>query len=197
VSAIRGVEAIQVLEAVESYFDGAAVAHQRRFDDDPGPRDVEISAAGDGWSMVSWPAYFLPRDVPACRTISRELRAVVSTVSTTDDEGWSHTLIGCGTLLDRFHSFPAALAWDGEDSTDIAALAREWSGDHELVARVLGVPACDVRRHFCQATLHDRGHLGRDRSGYLALWAALGIPARDLRPYAALSLDPAWQRLPA
>ena len=63
---------------------------------------------------------------------------MVSTVTTTTDEGWSHTLLGCGTVLDRFHSYPAGLAWDDDDA---AALAAEWRGDYELVARVLGVDA--------------------------------------------------------
>ena len=98
---------------------------------------------------MTWPPYFAPRDLAACRWLSRELHTVVSAVTTTDDEGWSHTLFGCGTELDQFHSYPAGLAWDDDD---VAGLAHEWSGDFELVARVLGVDACAVRRHFCQAT---------------------------------------------
>jgi hypothetical protein len=140
---------------------------------------------------VTWPSYFAPRDVSAGEWLSRELHTVVSAVTTTEDEGWSHTLLGCGTLLDRFHSYPTALAWDGDD---VAGLAREWSGDFELVARVLGVDACAVRRHFCQATSATRDHPGRDRDGYLALWSALGIRVTDASLVAALSVDPAWQR---
>ena len=127
---------------------------------------------------MTWPAYFAPRDLAASQVLSRELHAVVSTVATTDDEGWSHTLFGCGTVLDRFHSYPAGLAWDDDD---VAALAAEWSGDFELVARVFGVPACGVRRHFCQATAATRDHPGRDRDGYLGLWSALGHQGRRTR----------------
>jgi len=83
------------------------------------------------------------------------------------------------------------------DDGDVAALAAEWSGDHELVARVFGVPACGVRRHFCQATTATRDHPGRDRDGYLGLWSALGIRVDDATPYAVLAVDAAWQRQPA
>lgn len=194
-SAVRGVEPRHVLEAVEAWFDGWGVAHARRADEDALPADVLVSEACDGWTTVTWPAYFPPRDVSACRTLSRELHTVVSTVTTTDHEGWSQTLFGCGTLLDRFHSYPASLVWDGDDVT---ALAQEWSGDHGLVARVFGVPACGVRRHFCQATPATLDHPGRDRFGYLALWSALGIRVPDSwASYAALAVDPSWQRLSA
>ena len=77
----------------------------------------------------------------------------------------------------------------------MAALAAEWSGDFELVARVFGVSACAVRRHFCQARRDTRDHPGRQRLGYLELWSALGIAVRgDEPPYAVLAVDPAWQR---
>ena len=190
-SAIRGVAPHRVVEAVEAYLDGAALAHARRTAEDASPADVRVAESRDGWTAVTWPSYFAPHDLAACRWLSRELHTVVSTVTTTDDEGWSHTLIACGTVLDRFHSYPASLAWDHDD---LVSLAREWSGDFELVARVLGVEACAVRRHFCQATSATRDHPGRDRDGYLALWAALGIRVADASPYAVLSVDPAWQR---
>jgi len=193
VSAIRGVTPHQVLEVVERWFDDTGLAHGHRPATAAQPGDVCISGA-DGWSWVGWPAYFAPRDLAASQVLSRELHAVVSTVATTTDEGWSHTLLGCGTVVDRFHSYPAGLAWD---DGDVAALAAEWSGDHELVARVFGVPACGVRRHFCQATTATRDHPGRDRDGYLGLWSALGIRVDDATPYAVLAVDRAWQQLPA
>jgi hypothetical protein len=192
VSAFRGVEARQVLEAVEGYLDGRGLAPARRLDDDPQSGDVRVHEGPPGWAAVTWPAYFVPRDLTACAALSRDLDAVVSTVTTTDGEGWSHHLYGCGTLLDRFHSYPAALAWDDDD---VAALTAEWSGDFELVSRVFGVSACAVRRHFCQARRDTRDHPGRQRLGYLELWSALGIAVRsDEPPYAVLAVDPAWQR---
>ena len=103
---------------------------------------------------------------------------MVSTVTTTDDEGWSHLLHGCGTLLDRFHSYPAVLAWDAED---VAALTAEWRGDFELVARVSASTPARVRRHFCQATAATRDHPGRDRDGYLGLWSRARHQADDRR----------------
>ena len=194
VSAIRAVAPPDLVRAVETYVDGAGLAPARGTSRQPTPADVRIASARDGWTTVTWPSYFAPRDLAAGQWLSRELHTVVSTITTTDDEGWSHTLLGCGTLLDRFHSYPAALAWDEDD---VASLAREWSGDYELVARVFGVDACAVRRHFCQATSATRDHPGRDRDGYLALWSALGIRVADASPYAVLAVDPAWQRLPA
>jgi hypothetical protein len=194
VSAIRGVAPHGVVDAVVAYLDGAGLAPTRRITEEPTAADVRIAEARDGWVTVTWPSYFAPHDLAACQSLSRELQTVVSAVTTTDDEGWSHTLLGCGTLLDRFHSFPAALVWDDDD---VAALAGEWSGDFELVARVLGVDACSVRRHFCQATSATSDHPGRDRDGYLALWSALGIRLRDPAPYAVLAVDPVWQRLGA
>ena len=190
-SAIRGVAPHDVVAAVEAYLDDAGLAHARRASENPTSADVRVVEARDGWATVTWPSYFVPHDIAACRWLSRELRTVVSTVATTDDEGWSHTVLGCGTLLDRFHSYPASLAWgDG----DVASLADEWSGDFELVARVFGVPACGVRRHYCQATPATSDHPGRDRDGYRALWSALGFRVADVSPYAVLAVDPAWQR---
>ena len=191
VSAVRGVAPQIVVEAVESYLDGAGLAPVRRPAEEPTSADLCIAEAREGWATVTWPAYFAPQDVAACQWLSRELHTVVSTITTTDDEGWSHTLFGCGGLLDRFHSYPAALAWDDDD---IASLAREWSGDFELVARVFAVDPCAVRRHFCQATSATRDHPGRDREGYLGLWSALGIRVTDASPYAVLSVGPVWQR---
>ena len=146
-----------------------------------------------GWTTVTWPAYFAPRDLALCRFLSRELHTVVSTVTTTDDEGWTHHLFGCGTELDKHHSYPAGLAWD---DGDVQALAEEWRGDYELVARVAGVEPCAVRRHFCHATTATRDHPGRDRDGYLGLWCALGIRAPD-ETYAALPVAPVWSALTA
>jgi hypothetical protein len=191
VSAVRGVAPHDVVAAVEAYLDGVGLAHARATDEDPDPGHVRFAEARDGWATLTWPSYFVPHDLAACRWVSRELHTVVSTVTTTEDEGWSHTLFGCGTQLDRFHSYPAALVWDDDD---VASLAREWAGDFELVARVLGVDACAVRRHFCQATSATRDHPGRDRHGYLALWSALGIRVADAAPYAVLAVDQAWQR---
>jgi hypothetical protein len=194
VSAIRGVDPPGVVKAVEAYLDAAGLAPARGTSQKPTPADVRIAGARDGWTTVTWPSHFAPRDVAASQWLSRELHTVVSTVTTTDHEGWSHTLLGCGTVLDRFHSYPASLAWDDEDVT---SLAREWSGDFELVARVFGVDACGVRRHYSQATSATRDHLGRDRDGYAGLWSALGIRVADGPPYAVLAVDGGWQRLPA
>jgi hypothetical protein len=194
VSAVRGVGPRQVLQAVEAYFDDLGVVHARREDDEESPAGVRVYEDHAGWTTVAWPAYFAPRDIAACAILSRQLHTVASAVTTTPDEGWSHTVFGNGTVLDRFHSYPATLEWDGDDA---AALAQEWAGDHELVARVFGVPACHVRRHYCQATGHSRDHPGRDRHGFVGLWAALGITYPDGRVprYAALDVDRSWQRI--
>ncbi len=152
---------------------------------------VLVAVEHAGWTTVTWPAYFAPRDLVLCRVLSRELHTVVSTVTTTDDEGWSHHLFGSGTELDKHHSYPAGLAWD---DGDVQALAEEWHGDHELVARVAGVEARAVRRHFCQATPATRDHPGRDRDGYLGLWRALGIRTSD-ETYAAIPVAPVWSAL--
>ena len=181
-SAIRGVAPHQVVSAVQECLgtaDGSACAL------------ALVATEHAGWTTVTWPAYFAPRDQDLCRALSRELHTVVSTVTTTDHEGWSHHLFGCGTELDKHHSYPAGLAWD---DGDVRTLAEEWQGDYELVARVLGVDACAVRRHFCQATSATRDHPGRDRDGYLGLWRALGIRAAD-ETYAALPVAPAWSAL--
>jgi hypothetical protein len=184
VSAVRGVEPHQVLTAVGARLEGAGIPHARKSAADPQPGNLLVSHARDGWTTVTWPAYVVPPD------LSRDLHTVVSTITTTDHEGWSHTLSGCGTLLDRFHSYPTALAWDADDA---ATLTREWSGDFELVARVLAAPACEVRRHFCQATASTPDHPGRERLGYLGLWRALGIRVADGAPYAALTVAVTWQ----
>ena len=183
-SAIRGVAPHRVVSVIQEHLeiaDGPACAH------------VLVATEHAGWTTVTWPAYFAPRDLELCRDLSRELHTVVSTVTTTDDEGWSHHLFGCGTELDRHHSYPAGLAWD---DGDVQALAEEWHGDFELVARVAGVDACAVRRHFCQATPTARDHPGRDRDGYLALWHALGIRTSD-ETYAAVSVAPVWSAITA
>ena len=177
-SAVRGVAPHLVVEAVEAYLDGS------------GPRSAQLAVADerDGWTTLTWPSYFAPRDLAACQLLSRELHTVVSAVTTTDDEGWSHTLYACGTELDRFHSYPAALVWDDEDVT---RLAQEWSGDYELVARVVGADACAVRRHFSQATSGRGPHPGRERDGYLGLWASLGIRPSDAT-YAVVDVELSW-----
>ena len=183
-SAVRGVAPQDVVSAIQGYLGSA---------DGPGCAQVLVAAEHGGWTTVRWPAYFAPRDRELGRALSRDLHAVVSTVTTTDDEGWSHHLFGCGTELDKHHSYPAGLAWD---DGDVQALAEEWRGDHELVARVAGVDACAVRRHFCQATPATRDHPGRDRDGYLGLWCALGIRASQ-DTYAALSIAPVWSAVTA
>ena len=193
-SAIRGAAPRDVVSAVEGYLDGSGIARLRRGSDEPGSA-VIVGPERGGWTTLTWPAYFAPNDLVACRALSRELHTVVSAVTTTDDEGWSHTLFGCGTELDAFHSYPAALVWDDEDP---ARLARDRAGDFELVARVAGVDACALRRHFCQARADGRDHPGRERDGYLGLWAALGIrSSADQPPYAVLEVDPSWMRLTA
>jgi hypothetical protein len=150
--------------------------------------DAVVAAERDGWTVITWPPYFAPRDLGIARDLSRDLHTVVSAVTTTADEGWSHHLFGGGTELDRHHSYPAGLAWD---NGDVQALGAEWRGDFELVARVVGVDACAVRRHFCQATPNTRDHPGRDRDGYLGLWSALGIRPSD-EEHAAVSVAPMW-----
>jgi hypothetical protein len=193
VSAVRGVEPPRVLEAIESYFDSRSVSHSRR-DDRTDEADVRVFESRGGWTTVLWPHYFLPRDVEAGLALSRTLHTVVSAMSSVEGEGWSHTLIGCGTVVDRFHSYPAALVWDGDD---LRTLAEEWSGDPALVARVFGVPEARIRRHFCQACPDARDHPGRDPWGFIAFWAALGIayPEGRVEPYAVLEVDRSWQRL--
>jgi hypothetical protein len=185
-----------VLEAVEGYFDGIGVAHSRRANGEDRLEDVRVFEEHGGWTVVAWPVYFVPRDISAARALSTDLHTVVSAVTSTPEEGWSHTVLGCGTTLDRFHSFPAALVWEDDD---VASLAKQWAGDHDLVARVFGVPAASVRRHYCQATGQTRDHPGRDLHGFVALWAALGITHPDgrVRRYATLDVDPSWQRLTA
>ena len=181
-SAIRGVAPQLVASVIQDHLgiaDRSACAQ------------VLVAPEHLGWTTVTWPADFAPRDLDLARVLSRELRTVVSAVTTTADEGWSHHLFGCGTELDKHHSYPAGLAWD---DGDVRALAEEWQGDYELVARVTGVDACAVRRHFCQATTATREHPGRDRDGYVGLWRALGIRVTD-ETYAAVSVEPSWSAL--
>jgi hypothetical protein len=174
------------LTALEAHFDRSGIAHRLRAGEQPRPGDVLVSAERGGWTTVTWPAYFVPPD------LSADLGTIVSTITTTDHEGWSHFLFGAGTLLDSFHSYPQALGWD---AAEVATMARDWAGDFELVARVVGVPAGEVRRHFCQATTATRDHPGRERLGYLALWRALGIRVAEGPPYAALAVVTAWHRV--
>ena len=126
----------------------------------------------------------------ACQWLSRELRTVVSTVTTTDAEGWSHTLFGCGTVLDRFHSFPASLAWDDED---VAALSREWAGDFELVARVFGVDACaDPQALLPGHVRHPRRTPAASATATSRCGPRWGSGRPTTAPYAVLAVDPAW-----
>jgi hypothetical protein len=193
-SAIREVAPRDVVTAVEAYLDAAGLARHDSTSREPGST-IMVARERGGWTTLTWPAYFAPSDLAACRALSRDLHTVVCAVTTTDAEGWSHTLFACGTELDTFHSYPAALAWDDEDPT---LLARQQAGDFELVARVVGVDACGLRRHFCQATDDARDHPGRESNGYLGLWAALGIrPAADEAPYAVLEVDSSWARVTA
>jgi hypothetical protein len=165
----------------------------RRGNGGPDGAEARIAAERGGWCVVTWPAYYAPRDLDLARDLSRDLRTLVSAVTTTRDEGWSHHLFGRGTELDRHHSYPAGLAWD---DGDVQALAEAWRGDFELVARVAGVSPCAVRRHFCQATTATPEHPGRDRDGYLGLWAALGIRPGE-EDAVVLAVDPAWAALRA
>ncbi len=183
-SAVRGVAPHLVVDALRARLGPAG-----------GTSAAEVSVSVDhgGWTVVTWPPYFAPRDLEVARDLSRDLHTVVSAVTTTADEGWSHHLFGCGTELDRHHSYPAGLAWD---DGDVQALAEEWRGDFTLVARVAGVDACAVRRHFCQATVATHDHPGRDRDGYLGLWAALGIRPPE-ETYAVLAVAPTWSAVTA
>lgn len=182
-SAIRGVAPAQVSEAVRARLGHGGGARA----------EARIAVERDGWCVVTWPAYYAPRDLDLARGLSGGLRTLVSAVTTTRDEGWSHHLFGGGTELDRHHSYPAGLAWD---DGDVQALTEAWRGDFELVARAAGVSPCAVRRHFCQATTATPDHPGRDRDGYLGLWAALGIRPGE-EDAAVLALEPAWAALTA
>lgn len=195
-SAIRDVDAHRVLAAVEDWFGVRGVATGRRTSVADEPGDVLVFAPSARWTVVRWPDYFLPRDVDAAIALSTELHAVVSTMSSTAVEGWTHTLVGCGTVLDRFHSYPVGLVWDEDD--DLLDLAEAWRGDPALVARVCGVEECRVRRHFCQACPGARDHPGRDPWGFVGLWSALGIAyPGDSADHLTLAVDPAWQRVTA
>ena len=125
-SAIRGVAPHDVAGAVEAYLDDAGLAPARRTSEAPTPADVRISGRRrlDHGDLAGVLRAARPRRLPGCPASCTRSSA---RSTTTDDEGWSHTLLGCGTVLDRFHSYPAGLAWDDGDVAGLAASGRATS----------------------------------------------------------------------
>ena len=85
-----------------------------------------------------WPEYFNLYDVAICRALSERLDTVVSAVGLAGNDGWSHHLLRAGTVLDRFASYPLALA---QHLGEVESVARAWAGDPATVAAMFGVPS--------------------------------------------------------
>lgn len=98
-------------------------------------------------------------------------------MSVADDDGWSHSFLESGKLLDKFHSYPVALVWELSELEDAA---RVWAGGPETVAVVIGVSVDAVAVHYRQAEPDDGeipdGEIDpADPWGFVQLWEVLGI----------------------
>lgn len=145
-----------LVDAIGAYLHRYGVAQSilREGDEAPSTATIDVFEPLNGWTTVLWPAYFNAHDVATCRVLSETLDTVVSAMSIADDDGWSHNLLRSGTLLDKFASYPLALAWD---LSEVEPLAREWAGDPQTVAAVFGVPIADVAAHYRQAGSEQPG----------------------------------------
>ena len=99
----------------------------------PSPATIDVFEPLDGWTGVLWPEYFNLYDVAICRALSERLDTVVSAVGLAGNDGWSHHLLRAGTVLDRFASYPLALAQHLGEEAPVASSVGEnvapgWDG---------------------------------------------------------------------
>ena len=128
-----------------------------------------------------------------CRVLSRELHTVVSTVTTTDDEGWSHHLFGCGTELDKHHSYPAGLAWDDGDVRALAASGAATTSSSR------GSPA-STPAPYAGTSARPRRRPATTRAATATATSGCGGRSASGAPdesYAALAGRPAWSAVTA
>jgi hypothetical protein len=149
VSAFRDVAACDLVDGITAYLrEHGVTTSTSDVGRPPSPATIDVFEPLDGWTGVLWPEYFNLYDVAICRALSERLDTVVSAVGIAGNDGWSHHLLRAGTVLDRFASYPLALA---RHLGEVESVARAWAGDPATVAAVFGVPVADVATHFRQA----------------------------------------------
>lgn len=196
VSAVRTDDFASVLGAVTHYFTAHEVEVSTVADRTSPTMDVALFEPIDGWTTVSWPAYFNTRDTAACRWLSGELGTLISAMSIYDSDTWLHSVYRDGDLLDRFARCPAALAGT---RADVARMRRTWGGDVGAVATAFGVPASAIDTFYAHLDLED----DLDEWEFTELWARLGVTYpvsadESLAVWAALAVDGGWEsRLPS
>lgn len=199
-SAFRNVDVPDLARAIGTYLTEHGVVSTVLDEHDPQrrPGQIDVFEPAGRWTTVLWPPYFNIHDVAACRALSEALGTVVSAMSVADDDGWSHSLLDAGVLLDKFNSYPVALVWE---LSELDATAREWSGTPGIVAEVFDVPVDAVATHYRQAgpddDLDDDEPDPADPWGFVRLWEVLGItyPVGRLQVAARLGMADGWDRL--
>ena len=126
VSAFRGVAACDLVDGITAYLrEHGVTTSTSDVGRPPGPATIDVFEPLDGWTAVLWPEYFNLYDVAICRALSERLDTVVSAVGLAGNDGWSHHLLRAGTVLDRFASYPLALA---QHLGEVESVARAWAG---------------------------------------------------------------------
>ena len=193
VTAVRCEDFGRVLQSVKSYLVSHGVEPVVVADRTSPAVDVALFEPTDGWTTVSWPAFFTTRDTPAARWISRDLGTLVSSMSIYDSDTWLHSVHRDGDRVDRFARDPVALAGT---RADVPALKAQWAGDPGLVARAFGVPEDLVAPFYRHVDDVDEWE-------FVRLWELLGVTypvseTESLAVWAALDLPDDWQaRLPS
>jgi hypothetical protein len=192
VTAVGSVDFARVLESVKGYLGSHGVEPTAVADRTSPAVDVALFEPTDGWTTVSWPAYFNGHDTLAAQWLSRDLGTLVSGMSIYDSDTWLHEVHRDGERVDRFARDPVALAGK---RAEIRGLRRQWAGDPTQVARAFGVDEELIAPYYVHVDEVDEWE-------FVGLWELLGITypvseSESLAVWAALDLPDDWaSRLP-
>jgi hypothetical protein len=118
--------------------------------------DIAIFAPHNRWTVVLWPQYFNIHDIELCRSLSKEMPSLASTIHVYDGDYWVNAVFNRGTTVSLFASVPEYFA---ESETDAARLKSKWSGNAAAISEALSVPTEQIAPYFV--------HLDGDRSDQL------------------------------
>ncbi len=186
-AAVRDVAVDDVVTVIEAWCsDHFVVCSDATGSDVASSNRIDVAEPVNGWTVVSFPGYFIPYEEIATH-LSAKLDAAVSAISVYDSDCWQQVTLDSGQIVDRYATDPRYLVSDVEP---LAVVAPRWEGDPQAVAALLGCDARDVARHYKR----NRRSRTFDDWGFVGLWATEGItyPEPSATIGATLALGDDW-----